>query len=369
MEKRPSWLIIVITVSFILKIIAVISIGLKGDFYDHWQIAGSILSGEPFFLGPPASIDPSLHMGPVYYYLVAFLRMISLGNYKIALLILSLINSLSIYVFYKLAKNWLGNRAAVISTLLYAFGRYFIEIGSYLWNPYLTPLFLILMLYSSVKFNSRVWAVIGGVSMSVLLHLHFSNWLLLPLYAYILFKHFSVNKQNALVNLMSALLIFLPYAPALFNDISLERLSPLFKSEDCSFSYWLANHGQGERCFSYFRNSLFVLRQFSYSIFGYMNLFFLGLSALVILYFYGFVSIQKKKKYFLWLFVPWLALLFYSGNVYLHHFLFLSPLAVMVFGKVVDNLLLINKKVAWPLIFISLLGNFSSLIFLLTSSR
>lgn len=349
--------------------IAVMSVGLKGDFYDHWQIAENILSGEPFFLGPPASIDPSLHMGPVYYYLVAFLRMISLGNYKIALFILSLINSLSIYIFYKLAKNWLGSRAAVISSLLYAFGRYFTEIGSYLWNPYLTPLFLILMLYSSVKFNSRAWAVIGGASMSVLLHLHFSNWLLLPLYAYILFKYFSVNKKNALINLMSALLIFLPYAFILFNDISLERLFPFFRSEDCSFSYWLANHGQGERCFSYFRNSLFVLRQFSYSILGYMNLFFLGLPALMILYFYNFTGLHKGKKYFLWLFVPWLALLFYSGNVYLHHFLFLSPLAVMAFGKVVDNLLLTNRKAAWLLICVSLLGNFSSLIFLLTSPR
>ena len=29
--------------------IAVMSVGLK-DFYDHWQIAENILSGEPFFL-------------------------------------------------------------------------------------------------------------------------------------------------------------------------------------------------------------------------------------------------------------------------------------------------------------------------------
>ena len=369
MKKRLSWLSIVIVASFALKAIAVISVGLSGDFYEHWQIAGNILNGETYFFGPPASIDSSLHMGPIYYYLIAFFRVVSLGNYKIALLLFSLINSLSIYLFYKLTKSWLGNRAAVISTLLFAFGRYFIEVGSYLWNPYFTPLFLILMLYSSQKSNSKVWAVIGGLSMSFLLHLHFSNWLLLPLYGYFLYKIYLKNKQNALISLMSALLILLPYFFFLIRDISMVALFPFFKSENCNFSYWLVNHGQGERCFSYLRNSLFILRLFSFSIFGFMNLFLLGLPVLMIFYFSKVINLQKRMKYIIWLFVPWLVLLFYSGNVYLHHFLFLMPLAIMVFGKVVDGLLLTRKNIAWLIICICLLGNISSLLFLLNSSR
>ena len=45
-------------------------------------------------------------------------------------------------------------------------------------------------------------------------------------------------------------------------------------------------------------NSLFVLRQFSYSILGYMNLFFSALPALMILYFYNFTGLHKGKNIF-----------------------------------------------------------------------
>jgi len=238
-----------------------------------------------------------------------------------------------------------------------------------LWNPYFTPLLLILLLYSFQKPNSKVWAVFSGLSISVLLHLHFSNWLLVPLYGYFLYKLYLKNKLNAFINFFSALLIFLPYAFFLFKDISIVELLPFFKLENCNFSYWLVNHGQGERCFSYFRNSLFILRLFSFSIFGSMNLLLLVLSVLMIFYFSKFIDLQKKMEYIFWLFFPWLALLFYSGNVYLHHFLFLMPLALMVFGKVVDNLLSTRKNIAWLIIGICILGNISSLIFLFTSFR
>src|SRR6185369_3361155 len=100
-------------------------------------------------------------------------------------------------------------------------------------------------------------------------------------------------------------------------------------AEKCVFVEWLHTHGNGEHCFGYLRNSLFVLKLFSQSLFGSSSLLLLPLMAILIGAWTYFIKVKDKAFLLALLFGQWFLFLFYKGNIYQHYFLILLPLPFM----------------------------------------
>lgn len=69
-EKKEICLIITFTLlGFFLRSLGYFNITLAGDFEYHWSVASEIVKQEKIYmLGPKASVDENLFLGPFYYY-------------------------------------------------------------------------------------------------------------------------------------------------------------------------------------------------------------------------------------------------------------------------------------------------------------
>ncbi len=345
-------LLLIIIVGVVLRISGVVNIDLKGDFAQHWQIASKITSGEKLpFLGPSASVQTDLRMGPIYYYFLTLLYLISFGNYKLAIIIFSLFNIFSILIFYQLVKIWFGKDVGLMASGLLAISRYGVEFGNYPWNPYFLPFFLILALYSLIKIQTdRRYFLLLSFSLGIAIQLHPSVFLILPVF---LVGVFLLRKKITIRWILLAIGIFcglnLPFlvGEANQNFAGIQSGVSVFlekTEEECNFQYWLKNHGHGERCFHFIRNPLFFLRFFAYSLFGTRHLLVLPLILAMLIYFILRIKIRLKKFILLWLAFPLLVFLVYSSNIYLHYFLIYIPLPFIIFSLVVKDL---RKRFSW----------------------
>ncbi len=94
------------TIGFLLRVTGLINTTLAGDFHYHWSVAGEIATRQEFpLLGPSASVNDQFHLGPLYYYLLSLPYILGRGNFQVAIIFFSFLNSLSIVVFYAASRN------------------------------------------------------------------------------------------------------------------------------------------------------------------------------------------------------------------------------------------------------------------------
>lgn len=356
-----TYLYLIVIVGFVLRIFGLINISLGGDFEYHWSVAGSIVGGGNLpVLGPSASINSEFHLGPFYYYLLAIPYLLGAGNFKIAVIFFSLISSLSIILLYEVSRYWFSEIQSLKIASLYAFSSYMITIGNFPWNAYLVPSFVILNLYFLVKIRKIQYRYLVplGITYALALQAHATTFFLAPF----IFLQIPFKKIKLSYFIISFTLFFLTLSPWLIaqyqqNFFQFRQVgSTLFgqHNQDCSFTWWLANHGHGERCFHYLRNTLFVFRLFSVSLFTVSNISTVLLVAVLSLYALLSAKLQQKRSFIFWLVSVLLLYLFYSANIYLHYMLILIPLPFFVFilflqkiegipgfGKQVSNVILI----------------------------
>ena len=358
-----------------------LTITLSGDMVKNWEIAGEIAAGRSFpLLGPQASINTTIKMGPVYYYLLAILYKISFGNYKVAMIIFAVVNSLAILLFYEIVKKFFGEKTALIASFLFAVSKYALEFGALPWNSFFIPLFIIFTFYA-LTLEKTFWkCLLFGLSTGILFQLHQSTWLVLPVFVFAFvhsviptaprdsrgkwrnpFSRMSIRKRDSSATARSAgwrtafarndskkngiplavfffLLINLPYIASEVNrgGATIKAIANVFNNlvikqfNNCDFSFWLANHGHGEKCFQWIRNPLFILRFFSFSLLGTTNIWALLLIVLMLAYFVFKVKTPYKKFILLWLFFPLPVLLIYNSSIFLHYFLMYFPLPFLI---------------------------------------
>ena len=354
-KKERNTLCLIFILGFLLRLLGLINITFAGDNLLHWKIAGEIATKGIFpLLGPRASLTGSFNLGPFYYYLLAIPYWIGGGNFKIAIIFVALLNSFSIPLLYLAAKRWFSNRQALMISLLFACSAYFIQIQSFPWNPYILPLFIILSLYFVNKIAEMKYVnfIYFAASFAVCLQLHATAIFLLPVFLYLMNAK-KIPIKYYLFGTIALLVINLPWIwmnlTSNFSQIKagLLILAP-GKTEQCSIVDWLKNHGNGEKCFWYFRNTLFAFRFLNTGLFDIGSV----LPALFSLGFVGLYFIKTKLKenryIFVWLFVPILLFLFYSNSIYLHYFLILTPVPFFIFIMFLDKLE--SKKGRWFLI-------------------
>jgi len=344
-------LIILFAIGFILRITGLFNITLAGDFEFHWCIAEKIvIEGFTPLLGPTASVNDALHLGPFYYYLLSIPYALGGGNYKIAIIFFSLLNSLSIFVLFYALKHWFTDSTSLKITSLYTFSAYMISVQNFPWNPYVLPTLITLILFLIAKIQKKEFSYIPAlaVTMGLSIQSHATALFLFPV-VILLLPLKKIPHRFIILGLFSFLLTMSSwiYVDVTSNFSQTKEALAVFQpseTTDCSLTHYIKNHGNGERCFGQIRNSIFVARMFTTSLFNTRNLLIVSIFSLLSAYFILKEKFKQKYLILLWVGIPWILYLFYSSNVYLHYFLIFFPIPFILCTLILEKISSINSK-------------------------
>jgi hypothetical protein len=351
-QKSKLWGVFLLAV--LLRLTGLFNIQLGGDFANHWEVAGGIAQGKSFpLLGPVASINSQIHLGPFYYYLLSIPHIIGQGNYKVAIIFFSILNSISIFPLFIVGKKWFGVMQSFMLVTLFAVSSYMVQVQNFPWNPYILPLIIILSLYVLDKLRDKkllflpVLALLLGFGVQ-----SHATFFLIPIFLVFLpYRNISWK-----VGILSVCLFTLTLTPWLYSEfagnfVQTKEIAATFSShnETCDLYSYIKDHGKGERCFHQIRNTLFMFRMVSQSLFATHNLFFVVISFLITLF--TFVKTKTPQKTFLitWIAGVFLFFMLYSQNIYLHFLLILIPIPFIIFTLFLEEV--VRQEKHRPILF------------------
>lgn len=129
---------------------------------------------DPVFIGPVTSVG-NLYLGPLYYYFMAPWLLLSYPSpvgpaYGVAFL-----GIIAMFLLYFLGRKIVGDKAALIGTIFFAFSSTVVNNTRFSWNPNPAPLVSLLMVfftYQALKKSPKYWLGVA-ICFSVLIQLHY----------------------------------------------------------------------------------------------------------------------------------------------------------------------------------------------------
>jgi hypothetical protein len=170
---------------------------------------------EITLIGPTASPLVNGHhffQGPLIYYSIIFLMLISGWNVIVASYFLVFFNFLALIFLYLAIKKIFNKKIATITSLLFIFLPVSINFSNFLWNPnfllILTPIFIFLG-SKSINNKNYWWFLIWGILGGICLQFHFQFVLILFLtFLFLFFK--KQNWKNIFLFISGTIIGYLP---------------------------------------------------------------------------------------------------------------------------------------------------------------
>lgn len=135
------------------------------------------------FIGPPTSIG-NIYLGPLYYYMMAVPMTIFWLNPVAAAYQIAAIGVLTVFLIYFLTKQWFGEKAGLIASLLYGISPVNIIYSRSSWNPNPAPFFALLAIFSLWKVNQTknfLWLILTGGAVAFAVQMHYLALILIPI--------------------------------------------------------------------------------------------------------------------------------------------------------------------------------------------
>lgn len=308
-------------------------------------------------LGPSASVG-GFYIGPIYYYfMLPFLWLSNLDPVGPAVMT-ALFGLGAIILSYTLTKRLIGQRAALIAALLITISPKMVEISRFSWNPNPMPFFALLtglLVYFSTRKFQKSFIFAAGVSVGIMLQLHYIDLIFLPiLYLWI----FLLSKKGNLLFSFFLATLGIVLGDSLFLLFELRHNFPNLRSvwefvtrggktvaPRSLNPFWLFDDVTRRLYEAVLGVSGVPVRIFYYSSVG---AFFLWIVK-------GWQDEKARQKIFLlltWFIVGIFGVGFYKGQLLPHYFGFLFPLPFIFLGILSDFLL--KKKLYWPIFLIGL---------------
>jgi 4-amino-4-deoxy-L-arabinose transferase-like glycosyltransferase len=154
-------------------------------------------------------------LGPLYYYLIAAPFLFSKDPAG-AVLVIGFLNVASVYLAFRLGKQFFGLSVGLIAAALYAVSPMAVVSSSVMWNPGFVPFFTAVALYGLFEFivAGRPWGLTATLAaLACLLQVHLSAvaLVLLLIVTLVVFRP-SIPWQHAALGLGLAAALFVPYA-------------------------------------------------------------------------------------------------------------------------------------------------------------
>lgn len=357
-----------------------------GDEGRDALVVKGILEGNFVFLGPRAS-SGDFFLGPIYYYMMApFLWLSGLNPVGPAVMI-ALLGVATVYLVYRIGKEFFGVKAGLIAAALYAVSTLVVQFSKSSWNPNAVPFFALLLmycLYKAVRQNSWKMYLAVGILFGILMQLHYIVVFLgIIIGLYITIGNFLVSKKDKvitrIINIVKSGVITLSGFVIGFAPFLAFEIKNGFPNTRTILTFISANTvgGQTSSAPMYWIISDVFLRVFGRLLVVFptnpvqntMEPVHLGIwiSVVVLL---AIVSIgaliQTKERLFAFLLLLWITfgiLLFgfYKKPIYDYYFVFLFPVPFLLLGNFLANLYSAKKfallsKAAASVIFIALLS-------------
>lgn len=312
-----------------------------------------LLEKHPALIGPVTSVG-NMYLGPFYYYFMLLPLMLTYPDPSGPAIAVSLVGIVTLYLVYRIGKEILGQKPALIATAIYAISPLVVANVRFSWNPNIVPFFSLLFFYAvwkALRGNHQAW-ILTSLWFSILIQLHYIT-LILGAFAgfawiYVLLRDTHKQKvhKSFFVSTMLALVIFLvSLLPLVAFDMRHEYIN--------SKAFLSFFQGSG--------NHFFTLDSLKSIISVVLSLFVRNLSGLFSVYLQGgwklfgglvvtilyarALFLQKGKTAFfghyllLFLFLFSCAVLaLYKSTMHDHYLGFLFPIAALFWGVVIASI-------------------------------
>lgn len=345
---KENWLIVLILLigafSRFYKIDSYMTF-LGDEGRDAIIVRNLLVKADPILIGPGTSVG-GMYLGPLYYYFMApflFLSNFSPVGPAVGVAILGIA---TIYLVYLISKEWFGEKAAIVSSLLYALSPTVIIYSRSSWNPNIMPFFALLAIYSiwrvwkDRKYN---WLYITAISFAFVMQSHYLGLLLAP----VLFLFWLISKVPLKTTVISIFIFGILMSPLALFDMRHGYLNSkaLYKfltvrQETVSIRPWTAIP-KTYPIFDQINSSMLTAKDTSGTI--------VTLLMLVWLVFYVLRKNKQKNKsqYYLlivWIFTGLIGFGLYKQHIYDHYFGFLFPAPFLLLGAMVQDRVNSGKK-------------------------
>lgn len=326
---------------------------------DALVVSNIFREANPVFIGPVTSIG-NMYLGPFYYYFMLPWLWLTYPNPSGPAIAVAITSILTVPLLYFVGLEMLSKRAALWAAAGFAFSSTAITFARFSWNPNLTPILSLLMVFftfRAIKRSPWYWIAVS-ICFSLLIQLHYIVLLLAAgagiawlwqLREILLKRALQKTKTFAAATLGSLFIFLLSLTPLFLFDIkhdqvNLSSLQKLFTQEKAfspvnpTLAGTLAQWG---RDFFSVTQQIMIHDVFTTHIWVSI-LIFIGLIGAL---FFIFRHITAKKtentgllQIIIFLVTSFIGLALYQHQIYPHYYLYLLPLVYLVWGAVMAYL-------------------------------
>lgn len=329
---------------------------------------------DPVFIGPVTSVG-NMYLGPLYYYFMLpwlWLTYPSPLGPQYAVAVLGIVANWLIWV---LGKRMMGKWPAAIATVLFAFSQVAVEYTRFSWNPNPIPLVSLLMLYSTFRASKGAywhWVLVGLYG-SVILQLHYMAALTGIAAMLVWVQQLVVRRSDAqavrslcMYAALATLVLVLSFTPLVLFDyrngwLNTHAFQELLTADE-NFGNHIDASPVGElqqTLLETHGRSMHILFEIFIGKNRLLNTALVALYAGVLL---QLVKASHRKKVLrfapglpvvlIWLLVGILGTSVYKHTVFDHYIGFEYPVAVLVSGYVLTQLIRWQKSLGLPVVIV-----------------
>ena len=299
-------------------------------------------NGNFFFIGPQTSIG-NMYLGPYFYYLIAPFLWLFAYNPIGPSIFVALLNVLTVYLVYRVARVWFNRKAGLLSALLFAVSPVVVTYSGFSWNPNVLHLFTLLFIYLlERRISSKPILLLPSTLIFVCPKLS-----LLPYYpipgCYILIPHlFKVKDKKPLLGyiLLSFLLFLASLLPLILFDLkhnwqNTQAFITFFLQRQTTVS--IKPYKAIPQIFPLFQQLVTRFPGAKLDLIGQILSLLLPLGII-----FSFTRLKNKSRLYLllvWLLSARIGLGLYKQHIYDHYFGFVSHGLFIIFGVILAILL------------------------------
>lgn len=346
--KRNWYILIILIIGAFLRLYKIdqYMTFLGDEGRDSIIVRNLLVKADPILIGPGTSVG-GMYLGPLYYYFMAPFLLLSNFSPVGPAVGVAILGVATIYLIYIVAKEWFGNKAALVSSFFFAISPTVITYSHSSWNPNIMPFFSLLSVYSIwqvYKNKKYAFLITCAISFAFVLQSHYLGLLLGP----VLFVFWWLSRAPLRYTLLSLLSFAFLMSPLLAFDIRHDwmNLRALHKfltvrDETVDITPWTAIP-KAYPVFEQINSSMLTAK----NIFGrYLSLILLAWTA------YFMTKKEKikkdKKQYYLlvgWIITGLIGFGLYKQSIHDHYFGFMFATSFLLLGAFVEDRLKAGKK-------------------------
>jgi len=292
-----------------------------------WKAKNIIVNHEWPLVGVQAKVNSGIHVGPIYYYLVAIAYFFTKLDPIASGIFAGITSIFTFFIFYWLIKKLFSTEIALIAIFIHTFSLYVIKLDRTQWSVNLMAPVSLIIFYSLYQvINGKVkYFFLLATALGFSFHLHFTS-IFFPLIILLSLPLFPRNKKTLKYGLLSIPLFLIWLVPNFLAEIKSQNAG----TQNLISYFKVYYHGLHLRRVIQVAKDAFI--EFEGILFGGVIKYFL-LPVFVLIY---YASRPSRRRFTfcylagLWFLVPWLIFSVYSGEISNYYFSLTRPMVLIV---------------------------------------